>query len=470
MKRIRTSPLLLSISGLIASASAFFAVPLLSVAGSVDTGNIKTFVDGQPALAGEVNGNFQELITQIDDNDGRITNIEGFAGSILTTGTSDVAVDCDIDGGGALQSAIDVASNHTSTLNITANGACDGPINISNRAQVFISGGGTTTITGDGTSGTTFNIAKSGVTLLGLTIDGNGDTDGLAVTNGALAVIIGVTVDGATRRQVTAGGSAQIVFGGANTVGSNADGATGLDLQSAEAYLVSATNITVGNLAINSSGLGMSLENSLFKALELVPGTTTLTIPNATEIAFEKNSVGVLSQSAIVVSDRFSVRDNSTVTVENFDAAQTFSINGKLLLDRGGIFRFDLEPAPSDVVAVHTGDLEIGLNSVFEAFGSDGNPGTLGVAVGGAVQVAVNSTFLSNSATIGATSFTSLNASVIFADNTSFSAGQPVIISNYDGTVFDVDSVDGALTGVISACATGGTAYGLDPNNIDLCP
>lgn len=71
--------------------------PTAAYAGTVNNANMTTFSPGTPAVASEVNGNFTEQSTQINDNDGRIItnsdNITNNAASISdnTAGVADNA-------------------------------------------------------------------------------------------------------------------------------------------------------------------------------------------------------------------------------------------------------------------------------------------------------------------------------------------------------------------------------------------
>jgi len=57
---------------LVVSACSFS----LSYADKVDSSSVTTFQDGTPAVAGEVNGNFQALIDAINDNAARLAALE----------------------------------------------------------------------------------------------------------------------------------------------------------------------------------------------------------------------------------------------------------------------------------------------------------------------------------------------------------------------------------------------------------
>ena len=112
--KIRVGKSLAAVAGLLlASTSAW--------SDTVDQGNIATFADGQPAVAGDVNGNFNELISQINDHASRLNDVE-FNG--VVKGDSTVSVDCGVDGPDALHDVINDSNNATGVLTVFATGAC----------------------------------------------------------------------------------------------------------------------------------------------------------------------------------------------------------------------------------------------------------------------------------------------------------------------------------------------------------
>ncbi len=78
-----------------------------TLAGTVNNENVTTFAGGSPALAEEVNGNFSELTTQVNDNDERVVLLE----DVLT-----VQVDSNEDRIAALEAQIEALTGASITV------------------------------------------------------------------------------------------------------------------------------------------------------------------------------------------------------------------------------------------------------------------------------------------------------------------------------------------------------------------
>ncbi|MDT8399893.1 MAG: hypothetical protein RQ899_14900 [Pseudomonadales bacterium] len=201
---------------------------LVSVASRADVPN--TFVDGTPAVAGEVNANFDNL-------DQRLENLEslGLADRLSVLENLDppeITVDCDTNPG-ALQAAIDAAS--PLGLSIQVSGSC-GAVEIFNKRNLFIDGGdkSSTTITAS-TELAALGIALSqGVFIDNVTAVGSNEEPAIIV--GASVVILGnITATNGPNNDgtVTVAAGSYTVFDGDIAIGS-ADGSDPVALQLSE--------------------------------------------------------------------------------------------------------------------------------------------------------------------------------------------------------------------------------------------
>jgi hypothetical protein len=312
-------------------------LPLVLVsAASADTvnpGNIAVFQNGQPALADEVNGNFDELILQINDHATRLDDVE--AGGVVL-GDDSVSVDCGVDGPDALHDAINNANNAAGTLFVFATGACS-EVAIFRRGVVIV--GTDLSITADGNDpradGYALQILASDVRLVAgqgssfFQLNGNGEPNALVLKQDAQVLLIGVAVGGATDVQTQVSGYSTLAFLGSDTVGSQSDGARGIRMLQSRVPLLAASDFPASTLDLNSSGVAIEALHSSFLTLELSPGNTQLNVPNAAEIEFAHNSSGVFGPVAITTNDTFRIADNSSVTFDGnalYDSGTTATI------------------------------------------------------------------------------------------------------------------------------------------------
>lgn len=355
-----------------------------ALAGSVNTANITTFQPGSPAVAAEVNGNFTELATQVDDNDARITALES-AGAGGPGAPS--AIDC--DAGDTIQGAIDAAPGGVPyTLDVA--GTCNENVVIG-RSQVTLVGAAGATILGDINS-PTVEVSGNGVELDGLTIDGGsaavwvtdsgsaviknsdvgggstfgaglvvvknasvtlkGDENGAgsSVSSGGNTITGGTDIDEGAGIVATAGGLVQFADG-TNSVVGGADGIAvecelgGRFIQS-DFEQVSALTVTgdldllencvllVGNGVVNGT---ISAENNTTVTLEVdEPGMGGVTLNEG--LSLRTGSVGSV-YGATVNADQVYVSDGSQLVVgdgASFNVSSQFRVDGSSLQVSGG--------------------------------------------------------------------------------------------------------------------------------------
>lgn len=447
-----------------------------AIADSVNPANITTFVNGQPALAGEVNGNFGELIAQINDHAARLADVES-TGVVL--GDNIVSADCDVDGPDALHDAINNAPDAVGTLTVLASGACS-EVAIFRRGVVIQ--GTDLSITADSSNARADSVAMSilasdvrmfpGPGSSFFRIDGNGEPGALALNQDAQVLLIGVTIDGATDIQVGVSAFSTLAFLGSNTVGNSGDGAVGLNMLQSRVLLITGGPLSFSTLDLNSSGPAINALSSTFLTLELIPGSTQLAIPNSPELDFTLNSTGIFGPFTFGsgAGEKLRVSDSSSVLVDGsalFGDGDTATILSDLVLDRGSVLRLDFEEAPQSAGVTHGGNVELGVNSVIDLAGKAGASDRIEFAtgIGTVVDVNVNSSLVVNSSTFAADTLNVLNSTVAFANGSIFDDGQPTINVSYEGTVFDLA---GVLTGSVASCVAGGSAYDSVP--ADVCP
>lgn len=443
------------------------------IADTVDNNNIANFGDGEPALASEVNGNFNELITQINDNASRIADIESNG---LVAGGSSINVDCDpgADGPAAIRDAIDDSRTAEDSIVIQAVGVCDG-IRVNNRYVQIVAAGPLTlrSINGDPAAFAEygrliFNAFQPGTSI---TLDGDNATAQTVTTGtyGNIRFLGTVNIVGATDTQVALFSNGQLLILGDTTIGTTNDGVKGLQM---EQSLLLFAGLSASSLTINSSVSPLLMDDSVIETFG--GGGTVLNVPNGgagSEIEITGSSSAALGPSNLTV-ETIRITDNSTVSLEEtqFVSGTSAAWNGMLLLDRGSNLRLNVEDNSSDISFVQTGDIEVGVNSNLEAFGVDGSPSTMTLGSGGGkLSAVVGGSAIFNSAVFAGGEIDVLDATVVFSDNSSFSAGtQPSINVTFGGKFIDLDSVDGFLTGDVSECTTGGVAY--DSSGGDACP
>ena len=266
-----------------------FAIATTSMvcADPVDVANIVTFQSGDPAVAAEVNGNFNELISAINDNDARLTAIENrpAPGEVL-----EVTLDCDTDAA-ILADTITNASLATA-LDVSVSGTCD-PVTI---ARDFISITGPVTITSDGDGSTPLTIISGrNIHLENVTLDAEFLADrALLMDQGSQAFIRGLTASNANLFSASILGSIILLEG--NNTFSATGSATALSAVS-NSYLRMEDGITT----ITSEGTALSVQT------------------NSVVFGREENTTATISGNVVITSgSTFSVF-NSTI-LGNFDA------------------------------------------------------------------------------------------------------------------------------------------------------
>ena len=86
-----------------------------AMAGQVNSANMTSFTTGTAALAAEVNGNFSEVTTQVNDNDSRIASLEAQMNALLGTGITAASMN------GAYKYIIVSAGGQANTTGYVAN-------------------------------------------------------------------------------------------------------------------------------------------------------------------------------------------------------------------------------------------------------------------------------------------------------------------------------------------------------------
>jgi len=105
-----------------------------TVAGQVNSANITSFSANTPAVATEVNGNFSELTTQINDNDTNIAEKQQRVTGNCATGSSiseinaDGSVICETGGSGSGLDADTLDGNHASDFTASSQTCVNGQV------------------------------------------------------------------------------------------------------------------------------------------------------------------------------------------------------------------------------------------------------------------------------------------------------------------------------------------------------
>lgn len=439
-------------------------------ADSVNPGNIVTFNDGQPANAGEVNGNFDELINQINDNDARVDFIENL-GLLSDTFPGDFGnpVDCDVEGADALQVAIDARRNNSDTAYIVAAGSCSG---IGVRDQnVEIRTNTSLTITGNGTNSAVF-VQNGILRLYGINatinVDGNGAQSSIATSVGSAISLANVAVYGGIETQVAVFEKSQLFLLSGVTIGNVAETANGIRAEQSMVGILNFSGIFLNTtVTINSTRFPLLFDDSALETFFLDSGgSILLNIPDGDEIFFADSSTAQLGPSNFTVNE-VRIVDNSSVSLDGnlFNADGTYTWNAKLLLDRGSNLRLNMEEVSNDVVVNHTGNLEVGVNSNLEVFGRMEIPTSIvmGGGTGTEAAVVVGAAAIFNSATIAYDATVVRDATLIASPFTRLDNTPPTFSVDLNGLIVDIveDPINDVSTfsSAFATCATGGTAY-----------
>ena len=288
-----------------------------AIAGEVNDTNVVTFQGGLPALASDVNANFDELIIQINDNHNRISDLEDAPSG--GGGVVDLNVDCGSDPD-ALSAAL--ANNVNATeINIDLSGTCE-PVYI-NRSRVSIVGPAIITSDAGGANPITVDGANH-VELVNLTLDAQGLAEtALSVQWDASVIVTDVTASGAS------GQTLDVIRGSLRLSGNNSFTATGTP----------AAEVSGQSLVLVESG-----------QTDFVSDTDVMLLNNSAVVAN-------IAPSTMNISGTFmEINELSNLVVANG------SVNvGSIQLNRAGVL--NLDAAGSDVVTL-TGNIQAINNSV----------------------------------------------------------------------------------------------------------
>ncbi len=251
-----------------------------AVADEVDPAAITEFQSGQPALAAEVNANFNALISSINDNDSRLDALEAVVS--MPAISQQITVDCDADAA-ALANAI--ASGSLSVgLDITASGTCDavlidrdhvsitGPaiinsnasgddsVAVSNATNVFLNN---LTIDGEGIAETALSVRySSSVVATDVVIQGGADTTTWVQFSSSLRLDGTNSISSAERIALEASGNAIVLATGATTLSS-----------SDRPLILAAGGIAAGGLDISGGEIVIEINSTMFMNGSINVGT-----------------------------------------------------------------------------------------------------------------------------------------------------------------------------------------------------
>ncbi|MEX2505648.1 MAG: hypothetical protein WD406_01785 [Pseudohongiellaceae bacterium] len=293
---------------------------LASVTSQADVPHI--FADGTPAIAGEVNANFESLDLRLGTIES--LTLEDRLSALESLDPPQLTVDCDSDAD-ALQAAIDTAT--PLGLSIQVSGSCNA-IEIFNKRNLFIDGGDKSSTTITATDRAALDIGLSqGVFIDNLTAVGS-DDDPAIIVGASTALISDVTAingpNGDGTVSVWSNGFA--VFGGDTVIGS-ADGSDPVALQISERGSVI---FEQGTVSIKGTTAIAMEQQSL---LDQDPGSAANTLSIEGDLSIENLSSFEISNGSVL--GNIFIRTGSQFLAST-EADYSISIDGEVDSAGGG--------------------------------------------------------------------------------------------------------------------------------------
>lgn len=457
-----------TLAAITVSTKCVFAVIALVAnfanADPVNQGNITTFSNGTPALAGDVNGNFDELIAQINDHANELASV----GSFLTLGSETVDVDCDANGGAALQNAIDEARNTTSTLTVNATGTCNGIF--VNRRDVIINGSNLTIRGANGgqalvTQRANVNLVNTGAPGT-FVLDGNGSFRTVGVVGNSIVQLNDVTVTGATSVQIAVFEYSRLSFIGTCVVGQGGDGTTGLQVEQGVALLVGFSDVAT-ELTINSSGTALLLQSGTYLSLDFGSVSPKLNITGASSVDVVRGAVARFGVSTIV--GPMTVGQSAAVLVEGFQfaAQESWSHTGDLQISDSSSVIFAFDGLSTDISVTHVGNINVTGSSSLGIFGPAASSFSIAGGDGSSLDMLGYATLGVANATLAMDNFNLNVAAAQLSGDTQFDDGQPVINVSLNSVLVD-NTLSGVITSPVTSCSFNSVALGT--GFADRCP
>lgn len=237
-------------------------------------------------------------------------------------------VDCDKDGPGALQGAIDRARAGDTIL---VSGTCHENLSITaTKDSITLDGRGDTTITGPDATLTTILVRARAITITGFTITGG--RVGIDVGRGASALIDGNTIEGTGRFGITLGS-----FATANIVNNTIQNNPGhgiLVTGNASGFIGFRTaddTVASPNIIRNNGihGINVTLSSSVRIAGNTISGNTRngINVERASQANISHNTIEANGLNGIFVTENSGVNLGGDAGGGIFDAPNTTTVN-----------------------------------------------------------------------------------------------------------------------------------------------
>ncbi len=345
MQHIKRNKWKLAAAGLIALYGG------VAVAGQV--GTINTFSAGSPAVAADVNANFNEHTTQINDNDTRIQSLEN---EVFRAGL--VTVDC--AAGQTVTGALGLAPLK-GWFTVDISGTCDENVDIKKRKVKFISSSGNGAI-----------IATTDTTA-----------PAMRVSRGSGAIVInGITIGGGSNALVVAGNSevtiVDSVIGDANTVD------YGLLVMKGAVVTVSNSSGASSTFTAGNSGNGAAVSALGGAIVQFKKGATTLNGNGGVALMVDAGS-RVLGFDIYNVPE-VTINGGVEVGISSSFGMSWGTINGNISAWTNAAVNLNEADSATMPLSV-TGDLNAIARAIIQIEGGTSVTGNATVSQGGAVWI-----------------------------------------------------------------------------------